>query len=184
MPAPLTGTNLIRPSNASTIASLCWTVGSASSSRGQATSRPGTGTFWKEAGHRTADGCWGMGAKLLHWSSTQPLQSRCQFYRLCVLSGSPNFAGRWDKWRLNLSQAAVEWRDPKVPPCSFRQQSCAFLFFFLRGSWAIGPARCFRAGGLLTLQEPGRQLQKAKLQCIPIFQNRKNKTNQSRCSNM
>lgn len=57
-------------------------------------------------------------------------------------------------------------------------------FFFLPGSWAIGPARCFRAGGLLTLQEPGRQLQKAKLQCIPIFQNRKNKTNQSRCSNM
>lgn len=33
-------------------------------------------------------------------------------------------------------------------------------------------------------QEPGRRFQKAKLQCIPIFQNRKNKTNQSRCSNM
>lgn len=145
MPAPLTGTNLIRPSNTSTIASLCWTVGSASSSRGQATSRPGTGTFWKETGHRTTDGCWGMGAKFLHWSSTQPLQSRCQFYRLgSVFSqGSPNFAGRWDKRRLNLSQAAVEWRDPKVPPCSFRQQSCAFFF----PSWELGyrPSQVFQS---------------------------------------
>lgn len=52
------------------------------------------------------------------------------------------------------------------------------------GSRAVGRARCAGAGGLRTLQEPGRQFQKAKLQCIPIFQNRKNKTNQSRCSNM
>lgn len=142
MPAPLTGTNLIRPSNASTIASLCWTVGSASSSRGQATSRPGTGTFWKEAGHRTANGCWGMGAKLLHWSSTQPLQSRC--------IGSVFSQG------LQTSQAGgtnggstfprLRWSG-ETPKCHPVLSGSRVVLFFFFPSWELGyrPSQVFQS---------------------------------------
>lgn len=127
----------------------------------------------KATGHPPLMAAWRWG--LHHGASTHlPVLLGLRSHRASKLwthgtNGGSTFPGLW--WGRETL---------KVPPCSFRQQSCAFF----PGSWAVGRARCLGAGGLLALQEPGRQLQKANLQCIPIFQNRKNKTNHSRCSNM
>lgn len=47
-----------------------------------------------------------------------------------------------------------------------------------------GPSQVLPSRRAAHTPRPGLRFQKAKLQCIPIFQNRKNKTNQSSCCNM
>lgn len=66
---------------------------------------------------------------------------------------------------------------PELPPVSGRS-----LCSSPRAGLRAQPGAAEQEGRARS--QPGQRFQKAKAQCIPIFQNRKNKTNQSRCSNM
>lgn len=148
---------------APTIASLCWTVWGASTLRRQATPR------------RQLDATQLMSA----WRRELDQGASTHLPVLCSHGASK----LWTHGTNGGSAFPRLWLGRETPK-RLPVLSGSRVVLFFPGSWAVGRARCLGAGGLLTLQEPGRQLQKANLQCIPIFQNRKNKTNHSRCSNM